>query len=183
MRRLLWMVMCCLIPLGLGAKNNDDTKETRKERPSWSELEKEKRNFLVEFIELTEEEQKDFWTWYDALCEERWSIHTKFRKMIKEIEAKKKDRTIEEADFKRLNDLNIELNIERQQTEKNYYLKLEKILSPQKISRFYEAENRFKERILKRIEKKAEDRALKEGAMKKTERKEGESSRSEKTPR
>lgn len=180
MRRLLWMVMCCLIPLGLGAKEEDDTKETRKERPTWSELEKEKRNFLVEFIELTEEEQKDFWTWYDALCEERWSIHTRSRKMIKEFETKKKEQTIEEADFKRLNDFNIELNIERQQIEKNYYLRLEKILSPQKISRFYEAETRFKERILKRIEKKAEDRALKEGAMKRTERKESELPRSEK---
>ncbi|HPT73024.1 MAG TPA: hypothetical protein PLE74_12180, partial [Candidatus Cloacimonadota bacterium] len=67
---------------------------------------------------------------------------------------KEKDGDATPQDYKKANDAQIEIEIKKAQTEKIYYNKLEKILSPEKISKLYEAENNFQNELLKQVEKR-----------------------------
>jgi hypothetical protein len=122
-------------------------------------FEAKRKEFITKAVGLTREESQRFWPVYDELSQKRWALHIEQRNAFFNLKKKEKEGNVTALDYKKANDAQIEIEIKKAHTEKVFYNKLEKILSSEKISKFYEAEINFQNELLKQVERRGrEDR-------------------------
>ena len=153
MKKYLLCLLIAFLSVPAFAQPRDDAQR----KAGREAFEAKRREFITKAVGLTREEDQRFWPVYDELCMQRWNLHMEQRNAFHNLNKKEKDGDATPQDYKKANDAQIEIEIKKAQTEKIYYNKLEKILSPEKISKLYEAENNFQNELLKQVEKRGRD--------------------------
>lgn len=151
--------LLCLLILFLSFPVFPQPREDAQRKAAREAFEAKRKEFITKAVGLTKEEGQRFWPVYDELSMQRWNLHMEQRNAFRNLNKKEREGNATSQDYKKANDAQIEIEIKKAQTEKLYYNKLEKILSPEKISKLYEAENNFQNELLKQVERRGrEDR-------------------------
>ena len=155
MKKYVLCLLIAILSVPVFAQSRDDAQR----KAGREAFDARRKEFITKAVGITKEEGQRFWPVYDELCQLRWNLHMEQRNAFHSLSTKEKEHIARSQDYKKANDAQIEAEIKKAQTEKNYYSKLEKILSPEKISKLYEAENNFQNELLKQVENRGrEDR-------------------------
>ena len=138
----------CLLPLLLSiflAVNASAQNDT--DRPLEDRIEAQRIAFITDIVDLTSEEAQAFWPLFNA-----------YRKDEKTLKAEKKPQKspIDMSDGEAHDHIQHILATERKLLERKeiFVDELEQVLSPRKIMRLFRAEQQFKERLLRAINKR-----------------------------
>lgn len=102
--------------------------------------------YYTDKIGLTAEEAQAFWPVFYDRQNKRWKIDHERRKFFRMA---KDNKAIE---YERANARMIELRIQEAEMEKECYEKLKAILSPEKLFKYYQAEEDFSRELLRSFE-------------------------------
>ncbi len=154
MKRIALILMMCLSLNGLMAQgrpeHRPEGKKTQEQRQQeFNDMKMRMVAYYTAEIGLTTEEAEAFWPIYDQLQKGRWKInHERFKLLRprKEGEAP--------IDYERFNKLILELKHKECQLTEETHKELSKVLSAEKLYKFYQAEEKFTRNMTKRMEKK-----------------------------
>ena len=150
MKRYTLFLILSLITAGLHAQDNKDN--ARQQR--WEEMKAKRAAFYTERICLTADEAQVFWPLYNELQEKKGKLH---RCMSEQFRNAKKDANGQKIiDFAKASDDMINLRVQETTLEKSYHERFKKILSPEKLFKYYGAEREWANKLLKDIEKRGD---------------------------
>lgn len=152
MKRVLLSVLLCLFVGGLSAqapKAEAQKKSAEQRQQEFAEMKVRLVAYYTAEIGLTPEEAELFWPIFDRLQKSRWKINHERFKLIR-------PRRADEApvDFARFNKRILELKVEEGKILEEFHKEMSQVLSPEKMYKFYCAEEKFTRNMTKRIEKK-----------------------------
>jgi hypothetical protein len=132
--KLLSLVLMAFLSLGMFAQSNQDEIELMQ-----SLYGMEKRDIVAEFIELSEVQEQEFWTLYDAYENERKELGKKKFQLLQsyvddygQVKAEDADNFMKQA---------IPLRIKSDKLTDNYYKKIKTKTDPIVAMQFYQIEN------------------------------------------
>lgn len=130
---VLSFFLCALLPLS--AQKNSDKKQFDIEK-----FKKEKAQFLTKEMELNDTEVKTFIPLVNELMDKKFELSKSARKENRAIRSKQ-DKT--ETDYEKMVESSFEQRTKELQLDKEYHAKFKKILSAEKIYKYYKAETKF----------------------------------------
>ena len=131
--RLIWSFLICLvIALPLSAQDKGQKNQ---------QVEAVKIAFITQKLSLNSSEAEKFWPVYNSYQKEMREVF----KLRRESKNKKEGN----ADHKLDGELDFESRI--LEIRKNYKQEFSKVLPPEKVSRFYEAEREFREQMIREL--------------------------------
>jgi len=148
MKRISTLLLLIFLASSLGAQNKDD----RQKR--WEEMVAKRAAFFTERINLTPQEAEKFWPVYNQLEEKKHKLNDRMRLLHQNV--KKNDKGEKILDYEKATDDMIYIKVQEAALEKSYHEKFKKILSPEKLFRFYLAERDWGEELLKQIQKRGD---------------------------
>ena len=101
----------------------------------------DKKLVIAEAMQLTESEAKVFWPVYDAYQKSLIKLGDRTLKMIEDF-AKNYETMSDEAATKMIDDY-LDLQADRLELMKSYLPKFNKVLSPKKVARYFQLENKI----------------------------------------
>lgn len=110
-------------------------------------LKREKSEFLIKELNLTDAESKAFLPLESELMEKKFEIYRNARMQTRELR-RKKDKT--DADYKKITQVNLEAERKESELQIEYFKKFSKVLPAEKIEKYRAADLKFKEAALKR---------------------------------
>ena len=153
MKRLTLLVFACVLTMGIFAQDQAKRKdEVRKQR--WEEMKAKRAAYYTEKICLTSDEAQLFWPVFNELQEKKWKLDqemsAQFRNGKKDAEGKPI------LNFIKINDELIRIKVQKANLDKIYHERFKKILSPEKLFRYYGAERDWANMLLKDLEKRGD---------------------------
>ena len=152
MKKFVLFFMVCMCLTNLAAQNAQPAQKKSPEQRQ-QELAEMKLRLVAYYtaeIGLTPEEAEAFWPIFDQMQKSRWKINHERYKLVRPRRADETPVT----DFERYNKRILELKLEEGKVLEEFHKEMAKILSPEKMYKFYCAEEKFTRREMKRIEKK-----------------------------
>lgn len=146
LKGILILVLLVCVSFSVDAQNRPD----RPKRNGGFDIEaikKEKADFLIKEMGLTEAEAKAFLPLEVEFMEKKFEVNREARHKTWELR-QKKDKT--DADYKKMTDLNLEARKKETELEVKYYKKFGSVISAEKIDKYREADFRFKEKMLEK---------------------------------
>ena len=125
MRRLLFFAVIVITSASLFAQQPNRNQKL-------DELKAKKMEFIRHRVNMTEEEEKAFWPLYNELEQKKWEIGQQ-RDQWRQI---KKDGNV---DYAKVNDMLIYSEVTRAKVIRSYHEQFKKILTPEKLFRYYVA--------------------------------------------
>ncbi|MFG6386456.1 MAG: hypothetical protein K1V80_08310 [Muribaculaceae bacterium] len=137
-----------LLLLGLVAADmNAQSALSENDRSRWlSEIREYKHEFLAKDLELTREQQRDFFPLYDSMEDEVERINTETRALETKVSESKEASDLEIENASRTI---FEQKRAEGQIEMTYFDKFKEILSPRQLLRLKNAERRFTQQLVK----------------------------------
>lgn len=108
---------------------------------------KERADFLIKEMGLTDDEAKAFVPLCNELMAKKFALNKEVRKQGRMLSQKGNNAT--SADYESLSQLMIENKLKEAQLDKEYYQKFKTILSSEKIYKFQLAETKFMKRTVR----------------------------------
>jgi len=151
MKKITTLFILMLIMTGLSAQSQKMSKEdSRKQR--WEEMKTKRAAFYSERIGLTPEEAQAFWPVYNELQDKKTKLH---RTMTEQFRNAKKDASGRKIiDYAKACDDMINLRVQETTLEKVYHQRFKKILTPEKLFKYYGAEREWANKLLQDLEKR-----------------------------
>jgi hypothetical protein len=149
MKPLLSILFVVVLAVGLNAQEGHlITRE---------QIKTQKVAFITQQINLTVEEAQQFWPVYNDYENKKDEIQKKRHEGIKELRHSKGK--LAEKDLEKLADLQVNLKMSEAKLAEDFHVKIKKILPIAKVVKFYEAEFRFSNFLLREMRKKMENRS------------------------
>jgi len=127
------------------------SEKQQKRQDKLEKIESSKIAFLSKKLNLSVEEAQAFWPVYNEYTDQIKSIKQKNNHLIKE---RKNINNLDENQVEVLNDKKFKIEQQILETRIIYHKEYQKILSNKQIAVLYDAEQEFKKRLLKRMNKK-----------------------------
>lgn len=153
MKRIAFLLFACILSFGLQAQDRSGD-DIRKQR--WEEMKAKRAAYYTEKICLTPQEAQLFWPIFNELQEKKWKLHMQMSAQFQN--GKKDDQGHYVINFAKVNDELIRIKVQEAYLDKIYYEKFKKVLSPEKLFRYYGAERDWANKLLKDIEKRGDKR-------------------------
>lgn len=115
-------------------------------QPNIEELHNKKWNYIVEKANFTQQEATAVKPLFMDFEQSLWRTAEANKDFIKDFYKNRDKRT--EADYEMMNSKMMNAEIQRTHMMKSYYSKLKKVLSAEKIFRYFEAERGFKRELM-----------------------------------
>lgn len=115
-------------------------------RPRMEELRQNKWTFIVTKAKLTDAEVAKVKPLYDVYEQKLWSLLENNRETFRAMRKKNQN---DKPDFEKLNETWINFELLKAQYQKDYYLKLKKVVSAETIHKLLKAENSFARDLMK----------------------------------
>lgn len=119
--------------------------QNRRGRPSVEKMHEHKWQIIISQVKLTNEEAaavKPIFMEYEQAV---WKIHKERINTVKNFRKNKSAK----LDYNALNDRYINSEIKQAQLLREYHLKLKKVLNPETLFNYYQAERNFKRKLLR----------------------------------
>ena len=139
MKRYLLMTLL-FVAFMLQAQDN-------KNRPKVDEMHARKWQYMVEQAKLSSQVAAKVQPVFMEYEKAVWSLMEQNKDFFKKFKEDKKSQT--KPDYEGMNDRFVNIDIQKAQLFKNYYLKLKKILPAEKIFDFFNAERSFRKELIK----------------------------------
>ncbi len=108
--------------------------------------------FIVNKLQLTDKEKKEFVPIYSKFCDERESLFVKKHQAMRNF--KQNSLNMSDKELLKLSDELADIDIRLAQLNKQYNDKFKTVLPPIKIILLYQAEHEFKKELLKKVHRK-----------------------------
>lgn len=119
-------------------------------RPSFEEFQQKKLEFIVKEMGLNDSEVEKFTPIYKELGAERTALYAKYGANYKVKRAVRNGEQVADTTMQRISRDDAQLQIEDAQLEQKYQQKFEKILSPQQVMKWRDAEQKFRSDVMSR---------------------------------
>jgi hypothetical protein len=147
---LIIMIFC----LGTVVAQSDRSNDERQKR--WEEMKAKRAAFFTERIGFTEQEAQQFWPVYNKLQDEKGRLSKKLRDFHHNIKCNDKGEKI--INYEEITDEMVNIKVQEANLDKVYHQKFKKILSPEKLFKYYQAERDWGGQLLKQIEKRGDQK-------------------------
>lgn len=105
------------------------------------DYEKRKTEYIIKEAGLTEEEALKFFPVFNELNKKKFTLHKGHREIIEKI--KSGSESISNEEYKKMLEQDANVKLKEAELDKEYSVKLENVLSPEKIYRAQQAERKF----------------------------------------
>ncbi len=148
MKKIITLLLAVSILNGniLAQKNQDTGKR--------QEIRQKQKEFIINKLQLTEKEKKEFIPLYDKYGNEKEKLMIEKHKAMKFF--KKNHLNMTNEQLLSLSDKLVNIDLETARLSKQYNDKFKKVLPPLKIILLYQAENEFKKQLIKKMHKKGQ---------------------------
>ena len=146
MKKIVYLLAVILLSIPVSAvaqKNNDDAKRREREARA-EEMRRERRDYYIEKIGLTEDEAAKF----IPLLEE---LNREVRRQARRLERSKEP--VSDAEYLRCAAAFVSVEFSVDSVEQVYFEKFKTILSPQKLFKYKRAESRYTREMMNRKSK------------------------------
>ncbi len=116
------------------------------------EIKEMQLKFIINKLQLTEKEKKEFIPVYKRFTSEREKLFTEKHKTMRNF--KQNSLNMSDKELLELADKFVNINLQLAQSEKKYNEEFKKVLPPIKIILLYQAENEFKKELIKKMHHK-----------------------------
>lgn len=118
----------------------------------FEEMKAKRAAFFTERIGLTSKEAERFWPVYNSLQSEKEKLNERTSKLFQNT--KVNNHGVKVPDFAKISDEMIDIRVKEATLEKEYHEKFKKILSPEKMLRYYQTEVDWGKELLKQIQRR-----------------------------
>jgi hypothetical protein len=134
----------------LFAQQNDERR-----RADFEKFKVQREKFINKAMSLTEDEAKVFWPVCNELQAKKFELNRTLRTEIHKIRQAKRDgKTVSEADYKKVIELNASVKVKEAQLEEEYVAKFLKVLPGEKVFLYQRAEQQFANEVFGRRERR-----------------------------
>lgn len=151
MKRYTLLLILSLCVAGLFAQTSKEEFAKR-----WEEMKAKRAAFYTEKICLTADEAQVFWPVFNELQQKKGQLHHKISEQFRN--AKKDEKGERIIDFVKVTDDMINFKVQESSLDKCYHEKFKKILSPEKLFKYYTAEREWTNNLLKEMDKRGGDK-------------------------
>ncbi len=131
----------------------ESIQKMKEKRAEWKEKVKaEKQVFLEKYLNLNAKESKEFWPIYKELEKKKDLATIKKIRAYRALSQALKDKKTEK-EIEKLLDSYLKAQSELRDIEESYNKKLKKVLSSEKLAKFYVSEEKFRHIQIKRLSK------------------------------
>lgn len=146
MRNFKYIVLSTLLVLTLAAQ----AQRERHGHPNVEEMHEKKWQFLMNEVSLSPAEINAVKPVFIDYEKKVWELHMKNREYFRLSREKKPNGTI---NYTELNDKAVNSEISQAQLLRSYHMKLRKLLKPETLYYYYQAERKFKRKLLQNMPK------------------------------
>lgn len=129
---------------GNNIPNQSSNKEERQQQ--WEDIRVKKIAYFTEKVKLTPEEAQLFWPIVNDIQNRSFTIK---REMMHLMRISRQEKEKQEIDYEKTNTRMAELRQQQADLDKERYIKLKDILSPEKLYKYYLAEDGFSRELLR----------------------------------
>ena len=122
----------------------------QRQRPSFEDFQKTKLEFIVKEMGLSDTEIDKFSPIYKEMSSERIALYAKYRDNTRIKRAMHNGEQVADTTMQRISRDDAQLQLEDAQLEMKYQQKFEKILSPQQVMKWRDAEQKFRSDVMSR---------------------------------
>lgn len=148
MKQYVWLLFALLFTFSLHAEDQSKNTDQRKQR--WEQMKAQRAAFYTERIGLTAEEAQRFWPIFNELQDKKGKLHYQMSAQFRN--GKRDNNGCPIIDFAKANDDFIRFKVMEANIDKTYHEKFKKVLSPEKLFRYYGAEREWANKLLKDLE-------------------------------
>ncbi len=142
---ILLLILAFFAPL---ATIDAQQRGSKEDRERWfKEMREYKHNFLIKKLDLTPEQQPEFFAIYDAMESETHKIHHETRKLQREL--KKKGDAANDIEYEKAAEALFELKSKQGEIELKYFDQFKKVLSKKQLFMLKDVEDKFTRHIMK----------------------------------
>jgi hypothetical protein len=149
MKKYILLIIFGFFVTGLFSQN---TKSQNSHQQRWEEMRAKRAVFYAEQIGFTTEEAQRFWPVFNELQGKKDALHKKSFAQFRNAKRDNKGNRI--IDYSKVTDEIINMKVQEAVLDKSYHLRFKRILSPEKLFRYYNAERKWAGQLLKDIEKR-----------------------------
>jgi len=146
MRNFKYIFLSTLLVLTLAAQAQSE----RRGHPNVEEMHEKKWQFLMNEVSLSPAEINAVKPVFINYEKKVWELHMKNREYFRLSREKKPNGTI---NYTELNDKAVNSEISQAQLLRSYHMKLRKLLKPETLYYYYQAERKFKRKLLQNMPK------------------------------
>lgn len=148
MKKIIPTFTFFLFALTLLAQPNSEARQQQRNQ-RYQQIQSAKIAFFTSEIQLTPKEAEEFWPIYNQYWKEREGVMRKAQSTLKSInKALSGEEKVSEQELKRLVESFVNQGSQEGEIHKEYYNKLSKILSVEKMARMYKAEDDFRMKMI-----------------------------------
>lgn len=153
MKRIAFLMFACVLSMSVFAQDKSSNQnDVRKQR--WEDMKAKRAAYYTEKIGLTSEEAQRFWPVFNELQDKKWKLHLQMSAQFRN--GKKDDEGRPIFNYAMVNDELIRIKVQEANLDRVYHEKFKKILSPEKLFRYYGAERDWANKLLKDLEKRGD---------------------------
>ena len=144
------MILACMISLAVQAQGARQSNPQAHGGFSFEQFQEDKCNFIIKTMELSEADIERFLPTYKQLLKAKSELYHKYgesRRVMRDI---REGKQVADSLMQRASHDSSQLQVEDAQLEQEYLKKFEKLLTPVQILKLQEAEQKFKNEMMKR---------------------------------
>lgn len=151
-KNIMFILFACLVSFAVSAQGRGNGGPRGGARPEFSfeQYQQNKCDFIVKEMELSEEDQGRFLPVYKELLAAKSSLYRKYGGAHRIMRSVSQGEQVPDTTMQRAVQNARQLQLEDAQLEQDYLAKFEKILTPVQVIRLQEAEQKFKNEMMKR---------------------------------
>jgi hypothetical protein len=147
-RRFSFLMVLTLLVSNLFAQGGEEDRQRR-----FEEMKSKRAAFFTERIGLTPREAERFWPTYNSLQSEKEKLNARRGKLYQTTKLNNNGEKV--PDFEKISDEMINIRVKEATLEKLYHDKFKKILSPEKMMKYYRTEEDWGRELLKQYQQRS----------------------------
>ena len=151
MKKFFALTLCLFASVLLFAQPQGKPNEEQRKK-DWERLQAEKIAFITQELDLTPEEAQVFWPVYNQCWKEVLASHKATREAFADIRGKQAEGLTDKEMEKKL-DAYIQASTRSNQVLADWYPKFKQVLPIRKVSKLYQAEEAFQQRMINNLRK------------------------------
>ena len=143
MRSYQWVIGCVVLlcPFFTYAQQRTDANNRRAE---FENFKARREAYITKEVNLTAEEATVFWPICNELMEKKYELNRNNRRDMRAIyTAIRNGEKVSDADYNQIITINAEIKIKEAELDKEYLIRLRKVLPAEKVFKYQRAEQRF----------------------------------------
>lgn len=147
MKRFISIIMLAIVACSFTVTAQNDHNEGKNKKQWLSEMKEYKHKFLSKELELTPQQEKDFFVLYDELGAKVYELNKDARQMAKNIKASGENVT--ELEYEKAAEAMFEVKWKESELEKEYFEKFKTVLTKKQLFLLKGAEMKFNRDMMK----------------------------------